>query len=98
MTAALLGFGLLSAFVRLQLRTAVPMRDLTLLSRPPILAGIVMAVVAVGALAGLELMQELPYVLGKTPLLPWSEGVFDFGLSEFFTVAASGCLILVVGY
>ncbi|QMV64754.1 MFS transporter [Pseudomonas berkeleyensis] len=67
---ALLGFALLSVFVRLQLRSATPMLDLSLFSRPAILAGIIMAVVAIGALAGVELTlaQELQYVLGKTPL------------------------------
>lgn len=67
---ALLGLALLSVFVRLQLRSATPMLDLSLFSRPAILAGIIMAVVAIGALAGVELTlaQELQYVLGKTPL------------------------------
>lgn len=67
---ALLGFALLSVFVRLQLRSATPMLDLSLFSRPAILAGIIMAAVAIGALAGVELTlaQELQYVLGKTPL------------------------------
>ncbi|MDN5517934.1 MAG: MFS transporter [Pseudomonas sp.] len=67
---ALLGFALLSFFVRLQLRSATPMLALSLFSRPAILAGIIMAVVAIGALAGVELTlaQELQYVLGKTPL------------------------------
>lgn len=67
---ALLGFALLSVFVRLQLRSATPMLDLSLFSRPAILAGIIMAVFATGALAGVELTlaQELQYVLGKTPL------------------------------
>jgi len=67
---ALLGFALLSVFVRLQLRSATPMLDLSLFSNPAILAGIIMALVAIGALAGVELTlaQELQYVLGKTPL------------------------------
>lgn len=67
---AVLGGALLSLFARLQLRSATPMLDLSLFSRPAILAGIIMAVVAIGALAGVELTlaQELQYVLGKTPL------------------------------
>ena len=67
---ALSGLGLLVLFVRLQLRTTRPMLDLTLFSRPAILAGIIMATLASGALAGVELTlaQELQYVLGKTPL------------------------------
>jgi len=67
---ALSGVGLLAIFARLQLRSAVPMLDLSLFSRPAILAGVIMAVVASGALAGVELTlaQELQYVLGRTPL------------------------------
>lgn len=67
---ALLGFALLSVFVRLQLRSATPMLDLSLFARPAILAGMIMAVGATGSLAGFELTlaQELQYVLGKTPL------------------------------
>lgn len=69
------GIALLSVFVRLQLRLPAPMLDLTLFSRPAILAGIVMAVFATASLAGVELTlaQELQYVLGKTPL---QAGVF----------------------
>lgn len=65
-----LGVALLSVFARLQLRSSEPMLDLSLFSRPAIVAGIIMAVVASGALAGVELTlaQELQYVLGKTPL------------------------------
>lgn len=67
---AMLGFILLAVFARLQLRSATPMLDLSLFSRPAILAGIIMAVFATGSLAGVELTlaQELQYVLGKTPL------------------------------
>ncbi|MHB0817285.1 MFS transporter [Stutzerimonas stutzeri] len=67
---ALLGLGLLSVFAHMQLRSATPMLDLSLFSRPAILAGIIMATVASGALAGVELTlaQELQYVLDRTPL------------------------------
>ncbi|MAM56438.1 MAG: MFS transporter [Salinicola sp.] len=70
LSVALLGLGLLLVFVRLQLRAPEPLLDLSLFSRPPILAGIIMAVVASGALAGVELTlaQELQYVLDRTPL------------------------------
>lgn len=46
------------------------MLDLSLFSHPAILAGIIMALVATGALAGVELTLalELQYVIGKTPL------------------------------
>ncbi|MCX2522916.1 MFS transporter [Larsenimonas rhizosphaerae] len=69
-SVALSGLGLLLAFVRLQLRAPQPLLDLSLFSRPAILAGIIMAVVASGALAGVELTlaQELQYVMDKTPL------------------------------
>ncbi|ETX29159.1 MFS transporter [Roseivivax isoporae] len=65
-----IGVGLLSLFVRLQLRSPAPMLNLALFARPAIVAGIVMAIVASGSLAGVELTlaQELQYVLGKTPL------------------------------
>ena len=69
------GLGLLWIFARLQLRSPTPMLNLALFSRPAIVAGIIMAVVASGSLAGVELTlaQELQYVLGKTPL---QAGVF----------------------
>lgn len=61
------GLALLAWFARLQLRSAQPMLDLSLFARPAILAGIVMALVASGSLAGVELTlaQELQYVLGN---------------------------------
>jgi len=65
-----LGMAALTLFVRQQLRSSEPMLDLSLLSHPAIVAGLIMAIVAAGALAGVELTlaQELQYVLGKTPL------------------------------
>lgn len=64
------GIAALTLFVRKQLLASDPMLDLTLLSHPAIVAGLIMAIVASGALAGVELTlaQELQYVLGKTPL------------------------------
>lgn len=64
------GIAVLTLFVRKQLKSPEPMLDLSLLSHPAIIVGLVMAVVASGALAGVELTlaQELQYVLGKTPL------------------------------
>lgn len=64
------GIAMLTLFIRAQLRSNNPMLDLTLFSRPAIVAGIIMALVATGALAGVELTlaQELQYVIGKTPL------------------------------
>jgi DHA2 family multidrug resistance protein-like MFS transporter len=64
------GIAAMTLFVRKQLRSPEPMLDLSLLSHPAIVAGLIMAIVASGALAGVELTlaQELQYVLGKTPL------------------------------
>ena len=77
LVAAVLLFGatLLVLFARTQLRARQPMLDLTLFAHPAVVAGIVMAIVASGALAGVELTlaQELQYVLDKTPL---QAGVF----------------------
>lgn len=71
----LLGLGLLAIFVRQQLRSQTPMLDLSLFSHPAVVAGMIMAVVATGALAGVELTLalELQFVLDKTPL---QAGVF----------------------
>ncbi len=70
--ALILAFGIamLAAFARKQLRSSEPMLDLTLFSHPAIVAGMIMAIVAMGALGGVELTlaQELQYVLDKTPL------------------------------
>lgn len=64
------GVAMLAWFARLQLRASAPMLDLSLFAHPAIVAGILMALVACGALAGVELTlaQELQYVLDKTPL------------------------------
>lgn len=68
--AFVVGIAALTLFARKQLRSPEPMLDLSLLSHPAIVAGLIMAVIASGALAGVELTlaQELQYVLGKTPL------------------------------
>lgn len=67
---AMIAIGLLVIFVRKQLKSPQPMLDLSLFSRPAILAGIIMAMVAAGALAGVELTLalELQYVIDLTPL------------------------------
>lgn len=67
---ALAGAGLLWTFVRHQLRAAVPMIDLQLLAKRPIAVGVAMALAAMIALVGFELLmaQELQFVHGKTPL------------------------------
>tara|TARA_R110002033_G_scaffold46121_2_gene90466 strand:+ start:2656 stop:4176 length:1521 start_codon:yes stop_codon:yes gene_type:complete len=104
-----IGICMLSLFIRIQLRSAAPMLDLSLFSRPAIVAGIIMAIVASGSLAGVELTlaQELQYVLGKTPL---QAGIFLIPimaaaalggpvagwLSSRFGLRAVACLSLVV--
>src|SRR5690606_32618994 len=71
-TIACFSFGLLMLFwfVRKQLHAPDPMLDLSLFAIPAISAGVTMAIVVMGALAGVELMlaQELQFVLGRTPL------------------------------
>ncbi len=73
--AGLLGVSMLAWFVHKQLHAAHPMLDLSLFASPALSAGVVMASVVMGALAGVELMlaQELQFVLGRTPL---QAGVF----------------------
>lgn len=70
LTAAAIGLGLLAAFARQQFRSANPMLDLSLFTRPAISMGMVIALVVSGSLAGVELTvaQELQYVVGYSPL------------------------------
>ncbi|MGZ9719974.1 MFS transporter [Rhizobium miluonense] len=69
------GVALLVWFSRIQISSENPMLDLSLLAKPAIGTGLIMAFVASGSLAGFELVlaQELQYVLDKTPL---EAGVF----------------------
>lgn len=66
----LFGLGMLAWFGRKQLRSAHPMLDLGLFRVPAVSAGVAMAFIVMGALAGVELTlaQELQFVLGLTPL------------------------------
>lgn len=83
---AVFGIAMLAMFVRKQLRSREPMLDLSLLSKPAIIAGIIMAMVAAGASGGVELTlaQELHYVLGETLL---RAGIF---MIPIMTAAALG--------
>lgn len=65
-----IGVALLVWFIRLQLKAAEPMLDLSLFAKPVFTIGLIMAFVASVALAGFELQlaQELQYVFGQTPL------------------------------
>ena len=80
------GVGLLSWFVRIQLRSRHAMLDMSLFSKPAIRLGAVMALVVMGALAGVELLlaQELQFVAGKSP---WEAGIFMLPL---MVAAAAG--------
>jgi len=80
----LTGIGLLAWFVRQQMRSAEPMLDLSLFSRPAISMGMIMALVVCGSLAGVELTvaQELQFVVGRSPL--------EAGLFMLPLVIASG--------
>lgn len=75
LSIAIFAIGLIALFVRKQLKSSQPMLDLSLFSHPVILAGLIMAMVAAGALAGVELTlaMELQYVIGLSPL---QAGVF----------------------
>ncbi|GEO80789.1 MFS transporter [Pararhodospirillum oryzae] len=66
----LVGVFLLAWFARKQVCSRSPMLDLSLFTRPAIAAGMVMAIVVSGALAGAELTiaQELQFVVGLSPL------------------------------
>lgn len=92
------GMAMLAVFARKQLRSPEPMLDLSLFSHPAIVAGMIMAIVAMGAVAGVELTlaQELQYVLGKTPL---EAGIFMIPLMVAVGVGGplGGYLFNVIG-
>ncbi|WP_300731251.1 MFS transporter [Pseudomonas sp.] len=69
-SALVLGLGMLAWFVHKQLHAPAPMLDMSLFAKPAISAGVVMALVVMGSLAGVELMlaQELQFVFGRTAL------------------------------
>ena len=67
----LIGAAILWAFIRIQLRAHTPMIDIRLFGHRIILSGVVMAMTAMIALVGFELLmaQELQFVHGFTPPL-----------------------------
>jgi len=83
-SALLAGAVLLFIFVRIQLRARVPMIDMRLFCHRIILSGVVMAMTAMIALVGFELLmaQELQFVHGFTP--------FDAGMFMLPLMVASG--------
>ncbi len=80
----LTGAILLFTFVRIQLRARVPMIDMRLFCHRIILSGVVMAMTAMVALVGFELLmaQELQFVHGFTP--------FEAGMFMLPLMMASG--------
>ncbi|WMU40678.1 MFS transporter [Enterobacter bugandensis] len=78
------GSVLLFIFVRIQLRARVPMIDMRLFCHRIILSGVVMAMTAMIALVGFELLmaQELQFVHGFTP--------FEAGMFMLPVMVASG--------
>nr|WP_200841141.1 MFS transporter [Geminicoccus flavidas] len=96
--AAALGLGLLVGFGRLQATAASPMLDLSLFRNPAIMAGLLMAFVSSGAIAGFELVlaQELQFVVGLSPL---EAGLFmmPLMLAAAASGPAAGWLVSVIG-
>lgn len=80
----LTGGMMLFAFVRIQLRARTPMIDMRLFGHRVILSGVVMAMTAMIALVGFELLmaQELQFVHGFTP--------FEAGMFMLPLMVASG--------
>jgi DHA2 family multidrug resistance protein-like MFS transporter len=83
-SALVTGSVLLFIFVRIQLRARVPMIDMRLFCHRIILSGVVMAMTAMIALVGFELLmaQELQFVHGFTP--------FEAGMFMLPLMVASG--------
>ncbi|QSW37526.1 MFS transporter [Leclercia pneumoniae] len=83
-TTLFIGAMQLFIFVRIQLRAAIPMIDMRLFGHRIILSGVVMAMTAMIALVGFELLmaQELQFVHGFTP--------FDAGMFMLPVMVASG--------
>lgn len=94
----LIGLALLAIFTRLQFRSQQPMLDLSLFERPQVRVGLIMALIASGALAGVELTlaQEMQFVIGKTPL---EAGLFLLPLMVAAAVGGpiAGWFVSVVG-
>ncbi len=86
------GSVLLFVFVRIQLRARVPMIDMRLFCHRIILSGVVMAMTAMIALVGFELLmaQELQFVHGFTP--------FEAGMFMLPVMVASGFSGPIAGF
>jgi DHA2 family multidrug resistance protein-like MFS transporter len=94
----LVGATLLAGFIRQQLAAPVPMIDLRLFTHRIILSGVVMAVTAMIALVGFELLmaQELQFVHGFTP---FAAGLFMLPvmLASGFSGPIAGLLVTRLG-
>ncbi|WP_313052400.1 SmvA family efflux MFS transporter [Atlantibacter hermannii] len=92
--AAIGGALLMTLFIRSQLRARAPMIDLTLFTHRIIMTGVVMALTAMIALVGFELLmaQELQFVHGFSPL---DAGLFmlPLMLACSFSGPAAGALV-----
>lgn len=92
------GATLLAGFVRRQLAAPVPMIDLRLFTHRIILSGVLMAVTAMVALVGFELLmaQELQFVHGFTP---FAAGLFMLPvmLASGFSGPIAGMLVSRLG-
>jgi len=87
----LIGAAILWGFVRIQLRANTPMIDIRLFGHRVILSGVVMAMTAMIALVGFELLmaQELQFVHGFTP--------FEAGMFMLPVMVASGFSAALAG-
>ncbi|MBZ0057066.1 MULTISPECIES: MFS transporter [unclassified Leclercia] len=94
----LTGGMMLFAFVRIQLRARMPMIDMRLFGHRVILSGVVMAMTAMIALVGFELLmaQELQFVHGFTP---FEAGMFMLPLmvASGFSGPIAGVLVGLLG-
>lgn len=95
---AIAGGSLLVAFIHTQRRAARPMLDMSLFSHRVILSGVIMAVTAMVALVGFELLmaQELQFVHAFTP---FSAGLFMLPvmLASGFSGPVAGVLVSRLG-
>lgn len=87
LSAAAAGLAGMIIFVRRQLRSDRPLLNLSLLTRPPIAIGVIMAMTTMIAIVGYELLmvQELQFVLGYSPL---QSGLFILPMAVGSAVSA----------
>ena len=93
----IVGFVLLTGFIRHQLKTPAPMIDVHLFKHPVISTSVIMAMVAMIALVGFELLlsQELQFVYGYSPL---EAGLFIVPFMVAISVGGPFASVLMNGY